>query len=95
MEYEPILALFQGLSLYLEARTWIRIRIRIEVKGRIRIRIKVTSRIRSASKCCGSATLYQYVVPDHRRIKKHKKDHQYVLFPRVSYQIQCTINQES
>ncbi len=35
MEYEPILALFQGLSLY---RTVYRIRIRIRVKFRIRIR---------------------------------------------------------
>ncbi len=34
--YEPILALFKGLSLYLEARIWIRIR----VKRRIRIRVK-------------------------------------------------------
>jgi hypothetical protein len=41
-EYEPIRALFQSFSLYLEGR----IGIRTKVKGRIRIRIKVTSRIR-------------------------------------------------
>jgi hypothetical protein len=46
MGYAPIRALFKVLSLYLEAR--IRIRIRIKVKGRIRIRIriKVKGRIR-------------------------------------------------
>jgi hypothetical protein len=38
MEYEPILALFQGFELFLEARIWIRIR--ISVKSRIWIRIK-------------------------------------------------------
>ncbi len=32
---------FKGLSLYLDARIWIRIRSRIRVKGRIRIRINV------------------------------------------------------
>ena len=42
---------FKVLSLYLEAR----IRIRIKVANRIRIRIKVTKRIR---KWCGSATLF-------------------------------------
>jgi hypothetical protein len=42
MENEPILAPFKGLSLYLEAR----IRIRIRVIGRIRIHIRVISRIR-------------------------------------------------
>jgi hypothetical protein len=35
---------FKGVSLYLEARIWIRIRIR--VKNRIRIRIREKSRIR-------------------------------------------------
>jgi hypothetical protein len=44
MEHESVWALFQGLSLYLEAR--IRIRIRIKVSGRSRIRIKVKGRIR-------------------------------------------------
>ncbi len=39
MEYEPILALFQGFEPFFEARIWIRIRIR--VTSRIRIRIKV------------------------------------------------------
>jgi hypothetical protein len=38
MEYEPILALFQGFEPFLEAMIWIRIR--ISVKSRIRIRIK-------------------------------------------------------
>jgi hypothetical protein len=32
MKYEPILALFQGLSLYLQARIRIRIRFRIRIK---------------------------------------------------------------
>ncbi len=36
----------KGLSLYLEARIWIRIRIHIRVKSRIRISIRVISRIR-------------------------------------------------
>ncbi len=44
MEYGFIWALFMVLSHYFEARS--RIRIRIKVKGRIRIRFKVTSRIR-------------------------------------------------
>jgi hypothetical protein len=38
MEFEPFLALFNGLSFFFKARIWIRIRIR--VKSRIRIRIK-------------------------------------------------------
>jgi hypothetical protein len=31
MEYEPICALFKGLSLYLKDRIWIRIRIRVKM----------------------------------------------------------------
>jgi hypothetical protein len=62
MEYEPILALFQGfdLSLYLEARIRIRInaygRIRIKVTSRskIRIRIKVKGRIRIGTNVKGA-----------------------------------------
>ncbi len=40
MEYEPILALFQGFEPFSEARIWIRIQIRIMVKSQIRICIK-------------------------------------------------------
>jgi hypothetical protein len=39
---------FKGLSLYLEARTWILIRIRIRVKSRIQIRIKQKAKFGSA-----------------------------------------------
>jgi hypothetical protein len=50
MEYEPILALFQGFkSPYLEAKIWTRFRIRIKVKSRIRIRINKKSESGSAS----------------------------------------------
>ncbi len=40
MEYEPIWALFKGLSLYLEARIWVWIRIHIRVKIRIWVRVR-------------------------------------------------------
>jgi hypothetical protein len=54
MEYKPILALFKGLSLYLEARIWIQSLIRIRVKktnpdphqNKIRILIRIRIRIR-------------------------------------------------
>jgi hypothetical protein len=47
MEYEPILALFQVLSYYLEAR----IRIKVTTRIWIRIRIKVM-RIRNTANTC-------------------------------------------
>ncbi len=48
MEYEPILALFQGFKPFFKARIWIRIRIIVKSRIRIgiRIRIRVISRIR-------------------------------------------------
>ncbi len=39
MEYEPILALFQGFESFFEARIWIRIRIRVISLIRIRINV--------------------------------------------------------
>jgi hypothetical protein len=57
MESEPILAFFQVLNIYLEARilpfTLMRIRIRIKVTSRIRIRIKAM-RIRNTGDNNGS-----------------------------------------
>ncbi len=41
MEYEPILAPFQGFEPFFEARIWFRTRIRISVKSRVRIRIRI------------------------------------------------------
>jgi hypothetical protein len=40
IKYEPILALFQGFEPLLEARIWIRIR----VKGRIQVRIRIRTK---------------------------------------------------
>jgi hypothetical protein len=58
MEYEPILALFQGFEPFFKARIWIRIRIRMI--SRIRIRIKVRYTVRYYVKVLRSMTKVDY-----------------------------------